>query len=87
VLIGSIPSTRVASSSIGSAVASTCDGGVGSHTSAERSSPSARALVSPPSDGKSVDFLYHEVPSQQHEFDDYVTTQEFRELTELTAPQ
>jgi hypothetical protein len=60
---------------------------VGSRMSAERSPPSAGVLVSPPSHDKSVDFLHHGVSSQQHELDDYMTTKEFRQLTELTAPQ
>jgi hypothetical protein len=84
-LAGSIPSTRVASSSTGSTTTSACGGGVGSHTSVERSSPSTGVLVSPPSHDKSVDFLHHEVSSQQHKLDDYMTTREFWELTELTV--
>jgi hypothetical protein len=82
----SIPSTRVASSSISSTAVSTCGGGVGSRTSAKWSSPSAGVLVSPPSHDKSMDFLHHEVSSQPHKLDDYTTTREFRELTDLTAP-
>jgi hypothetical protein len=46
---------------------------------------SAGVLVSPPSHDKSVDFLHHEVQRQQFTLDDYITTQEFRELTELTV--
>jgi hypothetical protein len=80
-----IPSTKVASSNVHLVAASAFDGGVGSHTSTEWSAPSAGALVSPPSHDKSVDFTHHKVHRQQSTLDDYITTQEFRGLTELTA--
>jgi hypothetical protein len=77
----------IASSSIESTATSACGDGVGSHTSAERSSPSAGVLVSPPSHDNSVDLLHGEVSSQQHELEDYTTTQEVRELTDLITLQ
>jgi hypothetical protein len=54
-----IPSTKVASFSVASAVTSVFSGGVGSRTSVARSSPPATVLVSSPSQDRSVDFLHH----------------------------
>jgi hypothetical protein len=50
--------------SVGPAPASACGGDVASRASAERSSPSTRALVSALSHDKSVDFLHHRVLCQ-----------------------
>ena len=71
-MTGHIPSTKMASSKVDSIAASACGGGVGSRTSAERSPPSAGVLVSTPSHDKSVDFLFHEVSSQQCKINDYI---------------
>jgi hypothetical protein len=57
---------------------------VGSRASNERSFPSAGVLVSPTSYDKSMDFVHHEVSSPQCKLDDYMTTREFREVTDLT---
>jgi hypothetical protein len=56
-----IPLTKVVSSNVDSTATSVCGGGVGSRSSAERSSPPAEVLVSSPSHDRSVDFLHQDV--------------------------
>jgi hypothetical protein len=64
---GYVPSTKVASSSLAFAVASSCGDGEGCRASVERSPPTTVALVPASSHDKPVDFLHHEVLSQHHE--------------------
>jgi hypothetical protein len=83
-----IPSTNVASSSVASTATSVCGGGVGSRTSAERSSPPAGVLVTSPSQNRSVDFRHHKVI--QSAMQDWSPTRllgSSKKLTKLTRQQ